>query len=607
MKLRSKILSYTLPLILVPFLLMALAVYYFVIRANQIQLEQQKSQVLNEVVVGIGKDVEEVRRDVNLIANVPAISEFLEIAAAENQNVEEVSARKNQAKTILELFFKQNPYYFQLSLVDKTGLEQIKFSKDPINQEFRNISNEAFFRRSLILGSVQMPVRSISSEKFATVFTQIIISEEFNGMIVLYLNTEGFERSMRPLLTRNLATFLFDDRGVVLASVVDSKDQRAFISQLDLEREASLMLSQPAKQLTARFISIEQTGYLLSIIPSESFLRVDTTAREAGENWFLGVLEVKRSTFVSSKFQAIFVSILILAIFGVLWLTSRASRQITVPLEEVSLATNRIARGESNIDLNVKTGDEVEALAEAVNRMNFELQDYQKRLVQSAKLATMGEMTSEISHEIQNRISGISLWLQHLDSEIGADDKRREYIDEVKQGLAGFMEMLSNLKQYYRTPILNLSEIDINLMVKNSLPFVQEILVKNQIEIKFVNGKDLPNTTGDFEKLKSVIINLLMNAIQSSRDEGKITIKTHFDAQHGDIKLEVIDEGNGIAEDDISKVFYPFYSTRAGGSGLGLAISSNIVSAHGGRIEVESEIGSGAKFTVFLPSAKSLY
>lgn len=279
----------------------------------------------------------------------------------------------------------------------------------------------------------------------------------------------------------------------------------------------------------------------------------------------------------------------------------KASRYITIPLEKVSLATGKIARGGSDLDLDIKTGDEVEDLAKAVNRMNFELKDYQKQLVQSAKLATMGEMTSEISHEIQNRISGISLWLQHLDSEIEKDDPRQGYLNEMKQGLNGFMGMLANLKDYYKTPNLEFSMIDLNLLVEETFPFIEEKLSDRSIQIKTELSKTLPMVRVDEEKLKGVILNLLLNALDSVEDKGEVEIKTDFVDEANEVHLEIEDNGKGISEQDLPRIFYPFYSTRSGGSGLGLAIASNIISAHKGRIDVKSETGKGTRFKVVLP------
>jgi signal transduction histidine kinase len=286
-----------------------------------------------------------------------------------------------------------------------------------------------------------------------------------------------------------------------------------------------------------------------------------------------------------------------------------------VPIEQVTEATTKIARGEE-INLSVTTGDEVEALATAVKRMAEDLKTYQAELVKSAKLATIGEMASEISHEIQNRISGLSLWLQYLDAEVEADDPKREYLEEMKQGLQGFMELLRALKQFYRTPILHCSDVDLNQLVHASLPYVQEQIEARKIELDLQLDSCLPPVHCDADKITSVILNLLVNAVDAVGDGGRVMVQTRnsdLRPQTSDLRpedelsvgnavvLTITDNGVGIAEEDLSRIFYPFYSTKAGGSGLGLAIASNLIAAHGGKIEVDSQPGQGTTFTVIFP------
>ena len=458
--------------------------------------------------------------------------------------------------------------YLELSLVDTKGKERIKISRLKDNPKLFRLNNEDFFRRTLISNRTENPVREVGQGRYVSVFTRSVVHSEFLGMIVLKLDTQSFDRALRPLLERDLQTFLFDDRGVVLAASLDSAESKSVLEKLNLGEKAAGIFEESSEALTENLL-IGKKEALFSILPSGSFEQIGSVERQPGSNWFLGVFEPQPTTRVPLGFQVIFFSTLLLAIGGVLLATANAARRITIPLEKVSLATTQIARGQGDLNLNVKTGDEVEDLADAVARMNGELQDYQKRLVQSTKLATMGEMTSEISHEIQNRISGISLWLQHLDSEIDQDDPKREYLEEMKQGLAGFMEMLGSLKAYYQDPVLNLAEVDINLLVSDSIPFVREKLDEKRVVVNETFETDLPTVKGDSEKLKSVVLNLLINAADSLPEGGEINIKTQTTEADG-VCLEIFDNGKGISEKELSRIFYPFFSTKSGGSGFGI-------------------------------------
>src|SRR5262245_20494933 len=140
MKLQKKILTFTLPLTLIPFLLLALVVYYFVIRNYQIQIEDEQKKLMAEAVVNLRKEQELARRDVEIIASLPAVSLYLDTIA---QGTDPRSIEP-EVQTILQLFADKNPYYFQLGLVDTQGQERIKISKLPGANPLRSLKGEDY-------------------------------------------------------------------------------------------------------------------------------------------------------------------------------------------------------------------------------------------------------------------------------------------------------------------------------------------------------------------------------------------------------------------------------------------------------------------------------
>ncbi len=611
-----------LPLVLVPFVLMALAVYYFVIRSYEVQIEDEQSKVLAEAIVNMRKEQEATRKDVALIASLPAIADYLEAlelspqtsgigpqTAASELNPSS-QAREAAARATLQSFFNKNSDYLQLSLADAQGHERIKFSKLSGSSALRSIQGEEFFRRTLINGQVQMPVEQVQADRFASVFGGRVRRERFSGVVVIHWDMEAFQRLMRPMLaSHRLSTFLFDDRGLIFEKSFGSVEAESCLSQINLAAEAKGILAKPALETSPKEISTASAGYLFFVYPAEEF--ISFTEPVSGENWFVGVLQPQEERQGQTRaFQLIFFTLLVVTAGAAMWAITRYSRRITVPLEQVAGSTSKIARGQFDINLVVNTGDEVEELAEAVKQMADDLKKYQGELIKSAKLAAIGEMASEVSHEIQNRISGLSLWIQYLDAEIEASDPKREYLQEMKQGLKGFITLLENLKQFYRTPILHLSDVSLNELARESLQYIEQRIEAQKIEVEWRLDSDLPPIKCDPEKIKSVIINLLVNAVESGGN--RIVVETGLEVRpltsnlgssgelqsHRVTVLSVEDNGNGIAEEDLPRIFYPFHSTKAGGSGLGLAIISNLVSAHGGKIEAQSQPGRGAKFTV---------
>ncbi|MCO6511997.1 MAG: sensor histidine kinase [Aridibacter famidurans] len=593
MRLRNKIVGYMLPLILAPFLLTALAAYYFFVRADAISSTEKKVQSAAETVAELRKELRSARKDLALLKGVPAVVDFLVEPLAHGNEA--------GARTAMKLFFDQNPYYLDLRLFGRDGAELAAYSRLAEGSGPQSVISEDFFRRTLISGSVQSPVRELADGKKVTVLTERIVGDEFLGVVVLSLNTEAFGTRLRSLLAgEGLSAFLFDDSGMVFASALAGVPEEDCVAELDLAAEASRLLGDEAGAGPTEAPEEKCEGQIVSVFPAEAFQRT-VYEPQAGENWFLGVIEKEEVSAATRSFQIVFLIALLLAGAAVLFAATEFARKITVPLEKFDRATQQVAKGDLDIDLEVRTGDEVEDLAATFRTMAEDLRDYQERLIRSAKLATIGELTSEISHEIQNRISGISLWIQYLDSEIDRDDPRREYLEEIQRGLEGFLEMLANLKQYYRTPVLTKGEVNIGELVRGTVPYSAEEAEKKGVAVTVEDDGSESRVNGDPELLRSVLLNLILNAVEAVEEGGHVSVAARQGGSN--VSVTVADDGCGISEDDRTRIFYPFFSTRSGGSGLGLAIASNIVAAHGGSISVESSPGGGSEFTVILPAA----
>ena len=559
-KLRNRILTFVLPLTLVPFTLMALAVYYFVIRSYQVQIEDELGKLLAEAIVNIRKEQEAARRDVALICSCHAVANTLKSTsdlALDHRPLRQVSVgsasrersgRARQSKSVFRSEFllpRTQPRRRARPRTDQ--VQQIAGRKSA-----PRIKEEDFFRRTLISGQVQMPVGEVQADRFASVFAGRVRRTNFSGIVVLHLNTAVFQRLLRPLLgSHHLSTFLFDDRGLVFEKALGGPDEEESLLRLDPSAEARALLSANGTPGTKREISVSRGRYLFSVLPAEEFISFAEPV--SGESWFLGVLQPKEPILgQAGTFQAIFFAVLLLTLVMALWAITRYARRITVPLEQVAKSTAKIAHGQFDINLAVTTGDEVEALAEAVKRMAGDLKNHQAELIKSTRLAAVGEMASEISHEIQNRISGLSLWIQYLDAEIEAHDPRREYLSEMKQGLKSFIVLLDELKQSYRIPVLHLSDVSLNALVQESLQFVAQRIEEWQIELDLQLDPQLPVLRCDADKIKSVIVNLLINATDEVGERGRIAVQTRrCKYSPSDCTYRSFNRGRGAASSDI--------------------------------------------------------
>jgi len=168
--------------------------------------------------------------------------------------------------------------------------------------------------------------------------------------------------------------------------------------------------------------------------------------------------------------------------------------------------------------------------------------------------------------------------------------------------VARINSQINDFLNYSRPARADLKPVDARQVVEDSLRLVEAQAQENDIKISVVEHEEVPKVMGDSEVLRSVFNNLFINAVQAmGREGGRLNIR--ISPSDGFVRFEVADTGSGISEENISKIFEPYFSTKETGTGLGLAIVQKIVDVHQGTIQVESKVDNGTKFTVRLPKA----
>lgn len=271
-------------------------------------------------------------------------------------------------------------------------------------------------------------------------------------------------------------------------------------------------------------------------------------------------------------------------------------------------AIRRISRGELDhrVEITDGKGSEFRELGEAFNAMTQNLQQSQRQLVQSAKLAAIGELATNIAYEVNNPLTGVLGYTGLLlkTDDIPADKK--EHLKTIERETLRAREILKNLLDFARRKPPRLEKTDIRELINDTLELVkgQARLVNVKIELDCTS--QLPAVATDADEMKQVFVNLINNAFFAMPGGGTFTIRCrHVRNLSGKelIAVEFADTGIGIPENQIDKIFDPFFTTRIEGEapGLGLSISYMIVQNHGGSIEVESKVGEGSTFRVLLP------
>jgi PAS domain S-box-containing protein len=227
----------------------------------------------------------------------------------------------------------------------------------------------------------------------------------------------------------------------------------------------------------------------------------------------------------------------------------------------------------------------------------------QEALIQSEKLATTGRLAASLAHEINNPLQTVVGCLGLAEEAMRTGDEEvEEYVTMAHEELKRAARIVSRLRDLSRPSHPGRGEpTDINALVDGVLRVSRKDLKSNYIRVVRHLEEDLPRPLLVPDRIKQVILNLVLNARDAMPEGGELHVTTEHDETNDRVVIAVADQGAGIPPEVQDRVFDPFFSTKSEGSGLGLFVSQNIVQEHGGRIDVESDVGQGATFRVSLP------
>jgi signal transduction histidine kinase len=289
--------------------------------------------------------------------------------------------------------------------------------------------------------------------------------------------------------------------------------------------------------------------------------------------------------------------------------------RFTRPIKDISSAARRIAAGDFAFRVPAADRrDEMGQLSARFNEMITRLgrtRELEAQLHQAEQSAVVGRLASAIAHEIRNPLNYINLTLDHLRTAFAPpDEKKRETFErlavQLKAEVARINARISEFLNYTRPSSLELRPLNLRAEAEDALRLVEVKAAESHIETRVEEDGEVPTVMGDEEALRSVFTNLIINGLQAiDGDGGSLTIKLSAEAEGARARIDITDTGRGIAPENISKVFEPYFSTKDTGTGLGLAIVKKAVDDHGGTISVTSKVDEGTTFTITLPTAKT--
>ncbi|MDD5246278.1 MAG: ATP-binding protein [Candidatus Omnitrophica bacterium] len=269
---------------------------------------------------------------------------------------------------------------------------------------------------------------------------------------------------------------------------------------------------------------------------------------------------------------------------------------------------------------------EKEGLQKEIREAYNKLKETQDQLIQSEKLSALGQLASGVAHEVRNPLGIIMQGIDYLENKIANKESDiQDTLTMLKASVKRANRIIGSLLDFSRAASLDLNPEDLNGILESSLSLVKVRFKFENINIVVETKNDLPRVMADKNKLEQVFINILLNAMQSMPEGGKIVIRAFEreeesfqndigkkiplnSLQPGEkvVMVEIEDSGPGVPEENLKKIFDPFFSTKGpnGGVGLGLSISRNIINMHKGGIYLESQLGKGTKVTVVLKIAE---
>jgi signal transduction histidine kinase len=225
----------------------------------------------------------------------------------------------------------------------------------------------------------------------------------------------------------------------------------------------------------------------------------------------------------------------------------------------------------------------------------------ERQLAGAEHLATLGELSAGLAHEIKNPLAGIKGAIEVIRDSIPTSDVHREILGDVLHEVGRIDKIVRDLLNYAKPKPPSHSDIDLAEVAQRIVAMVEKSSKNEALFIRLHKLTRIPGFTGDETQLEQVLLNLLLNAQKAMPHGGPIDVRLSYQPADGTVRFEVEDQGPGIGDEVRKKLFQPFFTTRTDGTGLGLATCLKNVQYHGGSIEVHSEVGRGAKFVVTLP------
>jgi len=327
---------------------------------------------------------------------------------------------------------------------------------------------------------------------------------------------------------------------------------------------------------------------------------------------YVGVLEAKYAD-MRQKALLILISIIVAGMALAVGLGYILANKIMNPVHQLIKASQQVTKGSLTPEIGPLSKDEEmrilqNTFKDMVVAMGRRRAETENRLLQSEKQSSVGRLAAGVAHEINNPLTGVLTYTHMLLRRKDLEGEIRSDLQTIAESTERVRKIVKGLLDFSRQTKLDQEPTDVNMLIRSVIsPMENQALVKG-VSIKFDPGENLPMLTLDRNQFQSVLINLIINALDATEPGGNINIYTSTglsasDTGHKGVEITIADTGSGIPPDNLDKLFDPFFTTKevGQGTGLGLSVSYGIVQRHRGTIRVQSELGKGSTFFIWIP------
>jgi len=423
-----------------------------------------------------------------------------------------------------------------------------------------------------------------------------------NQTIVDTVRDTVFQQEIYKGRTIGTATIFFNDLRIS-TNVMTPDGKRAIGTRVSQEVKEHVLTK--GKRWTDRAFVVSD-WYITAYEPIE-----DIFGERVGM-LYVGVLEAK---YVDMRQKAllILISIIVAGMALAVGLGYLLANKIMNPVHQLIKASQQVSEGSLTPEIGPISKDEEmrvlqNTFKDMVASMVRRRAEAENRLIQSEKQASVGRLAAGVAHEINNPLTGVLTYTHMLLRRKDIEDDIRSDLQTIAESTERVRKIVKGLLDFSRQIKLDKEPTEVNRLVSSAISLMDNQALVKGVTIKFNPGENLPMITLDRNQFQSVLLNMIINALDATEPGGTINIYTATglsasDTGHKGVEITIADTGCGIPAENLDKLFDPFFSTKevGQGTGLGLSVSYGIVQRHGGTIRVQSEIGKGSIFFIWIP------